>query len=47
MSRLLVLASKGQEQKLATALHKLAEEDPAFVVEHNIETNETVMRGLS
>ncbi|MEG3049745.1 MAG: elongation factor G, partial [Thermomonas sp.] len=40
-------ASKGQEQKLATALHKLAEEDPAFVVEHNIETNETVMRGLS
>ena len=40
-------ASKGQEQKLATALHKLAEEDPAFVVEHNAETNETVMRGLS
>ena len=40
-------ASKGQEQKLATALHKLAEEDPAFVVEHNSETNETVMRGLS
>ena len=40
-------ASKGQEQKLATALHKLAEEDPAFLVEHNIETNETVMRGLS
>ena len=40
-------ASKGQEQKLATALHRLAEEDPAFVVEHNAETNETVMRGLS
>src|SRR5690606_32574992 len=40
-------ASKGQEQKLATALHKLAEEDPAFVVAHNTETNETVMRGLS
>ncbi|GAB1406968.1 elongation factor G [Thermomonas brevis] len=40
-------ASKGQEQKLATALHKLAEEDPAFVVEHNAETNETVIRGLS
>ncbi|WP_028838875.1 elongation factor G [Thermomonas fusca] len=40
-------ASKGQEQKLATALHKLAEEDPAFAVEHNGETNETVIRGLS
>ena len=40
-------ASKGQEQKLAIALHKLAEEDPAFHVDHNIETNETVVRGLS
>ncbi|HVI26168.1 MAG TPA: elongation factor G [Xanthomonadaceae bacterium] len=40
-------AHKGQEQKLATALHKLAEEDPAFAVEHNAELNETVLRGLS
>jgi elongation factor G len=40
-------ASKGQEQKLATALHKLAEEDPCFQVEHEAETNETVVRGLS
>ena len=40
-------ASKGQEQKLATALHKLAEEDPCFQVEHETETNETVIRGLS
>lgn len=40
-------ASKGQEQKLATALHKLAEEDPCFHVEHESETNETVVRGLS
>jgi elongation factor G len=40
-------ASKGQEQKLATALHKLAEEDPCFLVEHEAETNETVIRGLS
>lgn len=40
-------ASKGQEQKLATALHKLAEEDPCFIVEHEAETNETVVRGLS
>jgi elongation factor G len=40
-------AHKGQEQKLSTALHKLAEEDPCFTVEHEIETNETVIRGLS
>ena len=40
-------AHKGQEQKLATALHKLAEEDPAFSVEHHVELNETVLRGLS
>lgn len=40
-------ASKGQEQKLSMALQKLAEEDPAFVVEHLAELNETVIRGLS
>ncbi|KRA14678.1 MULTISPECIES: elongation factor G [unclassified Lysobacter] len=40
-------ASKGQEQKLATSLHKLSEEDPCFHVEHETETNETVIRGLS
>ncbi|WP_242110758.1 elongation factor G [Luteimonas aquatica] len=40
-------ASKGQEQKLSTALHKLAEEDPCFRVEHEAETNEVVVRGLS
>ncbi|TZF85361.1 elongation factor G [Cognatilysobacter lacus] len=40
-------ASRGQEQKLATALHKLAEEDPCFQVEHIAETNETIVRGLS
>ncbi|NUS38060.1 MAG: elongation factor G [Lysobacter sp.] len=40
-------AHKGQEQKLANALHKLAEEDPAFAVEHQGELNETVVRGLS
>jgi elongation factor G len=40
-------ASKGQEQKLSVALQKLAEEDPAFGVEHQPELNETVIRGLS
>jgi elongation factor G len=39
-------AHKGQEQKLATALHKLSEEDPCFRIEHNKELNETVIRGL-
>jgi elongation factor G len=38
--------SRGQEQKLSTALHRLQEEDPCFVVEHNQELNETVMRGM-
>ena len=40
-------AHKGHEQKLSSALHKLAEEDPAFAVEHHMELNETVLRGLS
>ena len=38
--------SRGQEQKLSTALTRLQEEDPCFLVEHNQELNETVMRGL-
>lgn len=40
-------ASTGQEQKLANALHKLTEEDPCFQVEHQTETNQTVIHGLS
>ncbi|HEY0179960.1 MAG TPA: elongation factor G, partial [Dokdonella sp.] len=40
-------AHKGQEQKLATALARLAEEDPCFRVEHAKELNETIVRGLS
>ncbi len=39
-------AHKGQEQKLSVALHKLAEEDPCFRIEHNKELNELVIRGL-
>ncbi len=39
--------SKSQDQKLSAALRKLAEEDPCFQVEHNNETNETVVNGLS
>ncbi|WP_376696016.1 elongation factor G [Wenzhouxiangella sp. EGI_FJ10305] len=40
------VTSRGNEQKLASALTRLAEEDPCFVVEHNQELNETVVRGL-
>jgi elongation factor G len=40
-------ASKSQDQKLSAALRKLTEEDPCFQVEHNNETNETVINGLS
>lgn len=42
-----VPAHKGQEQKLATALARLSEEDPCFRVEHSKELNETIIRGLS
>jgi elongation factor G len=38
--------TRGQEQKLAQSLTRLSEEDPCFVVEHNQELNETVVRGL-
>jgi len=39
-------AARGQEQKLAKALHHLSEEDPCFHVENHQELNETVIRGL-
>jgi elongation factor G len=39
-------ATRGQEQKLHNALHRLTEEDPCFRVEHHHELNETVIRGL-
>jgi elongation factor G len=39
-------SSRGQEQKLAQAIHKLTEEDPCFIVEQHQELNETVIRGL-
>ncbi|MEO7199194.1 MAG: elongation factor G [Dokdonella sp.] len=40
-------AHAGQEQKLANALARLAEEDPCFRIEQHVELNETVVRGLS
>jgi elongation factor G len=38
--------TRGDEQKLSDALHKLSAEDPCFVVEHHASLNETVIRGL-
>jgi elongation factor G len=38
--------SRGDEQKLGNALHRLVEEDPCLHLEHDPEQNETVLRGL-
>ncbi|MGH2686540.1 MAG: elongation factor G, partial [Actinomycetota bacterium] len=38
--------TKGDEDKLSTAYHRLQEEDPTFRVERNPETKETVMHGM-
>jgi len=37
---------RGDEQKIADALHKIAEEDPSFSVGREAGTNETVIRGM-
>jgi elongation factor G len=37
---------RGDEQKVSDVLHKITAEDPCFRIEHNAQTNETVMRGL-
>ena len=39
-------ASKGDEDKLATGLTRLREEDPSFRIERNEETHETVIYGM-
>ena len=38
--------TRGDEQKVSDALHKLILEDPCLEVEHNASANETVLRGL-
>lgn len=38
--------SKGDEDKLSTALHKIAAEDPSFRWERNPETHQTVISGM-
>ena len=37
---------RGDEQKVSDVLHKIAAEDPCLRIEHNAQTNETVIRGL-
>ena len=38
--------NRGDEQKLATNLHRLCEEDPTFVFERDELTNEQIVRGI-
>ena len=38
--------AQGEEDKLANALRRLQEEDPALVVERNDETKQTLLRGM-
>jgi elongation factor G len=45
LSIAIVPKSKGDEDKLMTALHRLTEEDPALVVRRDDETRQTVLSG--
>ncbi len=38
--------TKGDQEKLGTAIQKLAEEDPTFQVEHDQETGQTIIKGM-
>ncbi|WP_462417023.1 elongation factor G [Kytococcus sp. Marseille-QA3725] len=38
--------TKGDQEKLSTAIQKLAEEDPTFTVNHDEETGQTVIGGM-
>jgi elongation factor G len=38
--------TRGHEQRLSMAIHKLIEEDACFRLDHNVELNETVIFGL-
>ena len=42
----IVLKSKGDEEKISDALHKLSEEDPTFAAQRNVETKELVIAGM-
>lgn len=38
-------ASKGDEEKISSALHRLVEEDPTFIIERNKETKQLLLGG--
>jgi elongation factor G len=38
--------ARGDEQRLSSALERLVDEDPCLVIEHDIQQNETVLRGM-
>ena len=42
----LTAKSRGDQQKLSTALHRLLEEEPCFEVEHDDVNGDTIIRGL-
>jgi elongation factor G len=42
----IIARTQADEDKLANALHRLQEEDPALVIERNEETRQTVLRGM-
>ena len=37
--------ARGDEEKISSGLHKLAEEDPSFTFERNVETRQTLIKG--
>ena len=45
MTLAIIPKRKGEEDKIATALHSLHEEDPTFVVNYNPETSQTLISG--
>ena len=45
LSIAIVARTQADEDKLATSLHRLNEEDPALVVERNEETHQTLLKG--
>ncbi|MEE4162118.1 MAG: elongation factor G, partial [Woeseiaceae bacterium] len=38
--------TRGDEQRLSNALERLVDEDPCLVIEHDVQQNETVLRGM-
>ncbi len=38
--------TRGDDQRLGNALHRVVEEDACLEVEHNVSSNETILRGL-